>query len=77
MPRTLTEIKTHLRAVIANGSISTTLIQTEDLAALCDAADVNAELLGATKFAFAAMNSEEGRERAKRALVEAIAKAEA
>lgn len=35
----MTEIKAHLRAVIANGSISTTLIQTEDLEALCAAAD--------------------------------------
>lgn len=36
--RTLTEITAHLRACIADGSIKTTLIQTEDLAALCDAA---------------------------------------
>lgn len=39
MPRSLAEIKAHLRMAIANQSISTTLIQTEDLAALCDAAD--------------------------------------
>ena len=45
MPRTLTEIKAHLRAVIANGSISTTLIQTEDLAALCDVADAAQDLM--------------------------------
>lgn len=35
------------------------------------------ELLDACKFAFAAMNSESGRERAKAALVAAIAKASA
>lgn len=38
MPRTLPQIITHIRAVIRDPSISTTLIQTEDLTALCDAA---------------------------------------
>ena len=46
MPRTLNEIKAHIRAVIANPAISTTLIQTEDLAVLCDAAvELNREQL--------------------------------
>lgn len=39
MARSLPEILAHLRAAIADGSIKTTLIQTEDLALLCDAAD--------------------------------------
>lgn len=39
MPRSLEAIKAHLRMVIANQSVSTTLIQTEDLARLCDATD--------------------------------------
>lgn len=39
MARPLSAIITHLRACIADGSIKTTLIQTEDLAALCDAVD--------------------------------------
>ena len=38
MARKLEEIVAHLRACIADGSIKTTLIQTEDLGALCDAA---------------------------------------
>jgi hypothetical protein len=45
MPRALTEIKAHLRMVIANGSISTTLIQTEDLEALCAVADAAQDLM--------------------------------
>lgn len=39
MPRTLNEIISHIRAVAADPSISTTLIQTEDLLALCTAAE--------------------------------------
>jgi hypothetical protein len=39
MPRKLEEIIAHIRAVSANPSVSTTLIQTEDLEALCDAAE--------------------------------------
>jgi hypothetical protein len=46
MARTLPEIVAHLRACIADGSIKTTLIQTEDLALLCDAAVGPEELLG-------------------------------
>lgn len=42
MPRKLPEILAHLRACIADGSIRTTLIQTEDLAVLCNAADPGA-----------------------------------
>ena len=38
MARSLGEIITHIRACIADSSIRTTLIQTEDLAVLCDAA---------------------------------------
>lgn len=39
MPRPLKDIIAHIRAVAADASISTTLIQTEDLLALCDAAE--------------------------------------
>jgi hypothetical protein len=39
MPRPLKEIVAHIRMVIANPNVSTTLIQTEDLAVLCDAAE--------------------------------------
>jgi hypothetical protein len=39
MPRTLTEVIAHIRAVSANPAIDTTLIQTEDLEALCAAAE--------------------------------------
>jgi hypothetical protein len=39
MPRPLNEVIAHIRAVSANPSISTTLIQTEDLEALCEAAE--------------------------------------
>lgn len=45
MARNLDEIKAHLRMVIANPSVSTTLIQTEDLAALCDVADAAQDLM--------------------------------
>lgn len=38
MPRNLKDIIANIRACIADGSISTTIIQTEDLAVLCDAA---------------------------------------
>lgn len=44
MARTLDEITSHLRACIENNSISTTLIQTEDLSALCDAAEFGMKL---------------------------------
>jgi len=40
MPRRLRDIIAHVRAVVANPSISTTLIQTEDLEVLCDAAEI-------------------------------------
>lgn len=40
MSRKLKDIIAHIRAVAANPAISTTLIQTEDLEALCDAAEV-------------------------------------
>lgn len=39
MARTLDQIRAHIRAVAANPAISTTLIQTEDLLALCDASE--------------------------------------
>lgn len=39
MSRSLAEIITHIRAVAANPSVSTTLIQTEDLELLCSAAE--------------------------------------
>lgn len=39
MPRTIPQIIAHIRAVAANPAISTTLIQTEDLEALCGAAE--------------------------------------
>lgn len=39
MARSVEEIIAQLRAAIANPAISTTLIQTEDLAVLCDAAE--------------------------------------
>ncbi len=45
MPRPLAEIITHIRAVAANPAISTTLIQTEDLLALCDAAELDRETM--------------------------------
>lgn len=38
MSRTIEEIIVHIRAVISNPNISTTLIQTEDLEKLCNAA---------------------------------------
>lgn len=44
MARSLSAIAAHLRACIEDGSIKTTLIQTEDLAALCDAAVGPSEL---------------------------------
>jgi hypothetical protein len=39
MPRPLPQILAHIRAVAGNPSINTTLIQTEDLLALCDEVD--------------------------------------
>lgn len=44
MPRKLADIIAHLRMCIANASVDTTLIQTEDLAVLCDAAEEVEEL---------------------------------
>lgn len=41
MPRSLHEIIAHLRMVAANPQVSTTLIQTEDLEALCCAAEAS------------------------------------
>lgn len=49
MPRILNEIIAHIRMVVANPQISTTLIRTEDLEVLCDAADGNAILRAALK----------------------------
>lgn len=43
MPRPLNEIIAHIRAVSANPAINTTLIQTEDLELLCDAASLDRE----------------------------------
>lgn len=40
MPRRLTEITAHIRAACGDPSIKATLIQTEDLIALCDAIDM-------------------------------------
>ena len=39
MPRPLAEIIAHIRMVSENPNVSTTLIQTEDLLLLCDAAE--------------------------------------
>lgn len=39
MPRSLNEIIAHIRMVVANPNVSTTLIQTEDLEVLCNAAE--------------------------------------
>lgn len=39
MPRKLKDIIAHIRAVAGDPSVSTTLIQTEDLEALCNAAE--------------------------------------
>lgn len=39
MARKLSEIIAHIRMVSANSNVDTTLIQTEDLEALCDAAE--------------------------------------
>lgn len=44
MARNIGQIVAHLRAVSANPSVSTTLIQTEDLLVLCDAAERQQEL---------------------------------
>lgn len=44
MARELEQIVAHIRAVAADPSISTTLIQTEDLLALCDAASPSGEI---------------------------------
>ncbi len=40
MPRKLNEIIAHIRMVVANPNVSTTLIQTEDLEALCRTAEM-------------------------------------
>jgi hypothetical protein len=40
MSRSLNEITSHIRAACANPSVKATLIQTEDLIALCDAVDM-------------------------------------
>lgn len=45
MPRTLQEIVAHIRAVSDNPSIAHTLIQTEDLLALCDYAENNRQAM--------------------------------
>lgn len=39
MPRPLQQIIAHIRAVAGNPAVNTTLIQTEDLLALCDVAE--------------------------------------
>lgn len=45
--RPLTEILSHLRAVIANPNIDTTLIQTQDIAVICNLAEDAERLLAA------------------------------
>lgn len=52
MPRKLPDIIAHIRAVAGDPSISTTLIQTEDLLALCTAAEhhMNRELMPMCEF---------------------------
>ncbi len=44
MGKSLDQILIHMRACIANDAISTTLIQTEDLATLCNAAEYGMRL---------------------------------
>ncbi len=46
MPRPLNEVIAHIRLAAGNPSVSTTLIQTEDLFALCDAAEGQTEERG-------------------------------
>ena len=48
MSRPLAEIIAHIRAVCDAPSVEATLIQTEDLYALCDAAEIDAEQLRET-----------------------------
>jgi len=43
-PRSLAEIIAHIRMAVANPNVSTTLIQTQDLEVLCDAAERASEL---------------------------------
>jgi hypothetical protein len=43
MPRALSEVIAHLRAVAADTQVFGTLIQTEDLLLLCDAAEMSRE----------------------------------
>lgn len=45
MARPLNQIIAHIRAVAENPSISTTLIQTEDLLLLCDAAEMDRQTM--------------------------------
>lgn len=47
MSRKISEVIAHIRAVAANPSVSTTMIQTEDLEMLCDAAEAVLALPGA------------------------------
>lgn len=47
MPRPIEQILHHVRAVVADPKISGTLIQTEDLSVLCDAAEDAARLRAA------------------------------
>lgn len=47
MARTIPEIIAHIRAVVANAGIRTTLIQTEDLEVICDAAERYFEITNA------------------------------
>jgi hypothetical protein len=44
MPRELKAIVAHIRAISANPAVSTTLIQTDDLEALCNAAEALAAI---------------------------------
>lgn len=58
MARKLKEIIAHLRMVAADPTISTTLIQTEDLEVLCIAAEHNAALYHALEMVLDANKSD-------------------
>lgn len=51
MARSLNDIVAHIRMVVANPAVSTTLIQTEDLEVLCAAAEAEESLGYATRLA--------------------------
>lgn len=50
MPRTIADIITHIRMVSDNPNVSSTLIQTEDLLLLCDAAEAAQHTPGACEW---------------------------